>query len=209
MSQITALSEGKSRHKRIRLYLDGRYALSLAPEVVFREGLRVGQQLAPEELARLSRADQGCRSLDAALHYLECRPRSEFEVRLKLAQRGFPGEDIEATLNRLRELGLVDDRAFAQFWKENREQFRPRSRALTRLELHRKGVAGDIIEQVLGDCDDSESAYQAARSQVRRMSREDRGVFRQRLGDYLRRRGFSYEVAARTVARLWQEGEDG
>jgi len=207
MNQITALREGKSRHKRIRLYLDGRYALSLEPEVVFREGLAVGRTLEPDELARLYGANQRCLSREAALRYLECRPRSESEVRGKLAQRGFPAADIEATLAQLREAGLVDDRAFARFWQENRDAFRPRSRAMTALELRRKGVPAEIIDEVLGERDDSESAYRAARGKARRLDRADKAVFSQRLGEYLRRRGFNYEVTARTVARLWQEGE--
>jgi regulatory protein len=205
MNQITALREGKSRIKRIQVSLDGRWALSLEPEVALTRRLHVGQKLTPEEVTELSCADQRCRSLDAALHYLEYRPRSEAEVRGKLRQRGFSGEAIEATMVRLRETGLVDDQAFAQFWKENRDTFRPRSQWLTKMELRRKGVAGEIVEQVVGQSDDSENAYQAAQGKARHLAREDYDVFRQRLGDYLRRRGFSYEVSARTVARLWQE----
>jgi regulatory protein len=105
----------------------------------------------------------------------------------------------------LEEQGLVDDRAFAQFWKDNRESFGPRSRWLIRSELKRKGVTEDVIDQVVGEVEDADSAYHAASSKARRLSLSDYEGFRHRLGEHLRRRGFGYAVINRTVEQLWQE----
>ncbi len=145
------------------------------------------------------------RCQDAAVRYLSYRPRSEAELREKLKQRGFDDASIEAVLTRLKAQGLVDDVAFAEFWKENRESFRPRSQRLTRLELGRKGVAGEIVNQVVGTIDDSGSAYRAALSRAARLSLSDYSAFRRRLGEYLRRRGFGYEVINHTVELVWRE----
>ena len=99
----------------------------------------------------------------------------------------------------------MDDTKFAQFWKDNRETFSPRSQWLTRLELRRKGVAEDIIEQATDAIDDGNSAYRLALSKARNLPLSDRQIFRHRLGDYLRRRGFGYGVINETVERVWQE----
>ena len=115
---------------------------------------------------------------------------------------------IEAVIARLKEQGLVDDMAFAQFWKDNRESFSPRSQWLTRLELRRKGVANDIIDQVVNTIDDDDSAYRAALSKARSLPLSDYQSFRRRLGEYLKRRGFSYGVINHTVERVWQEQQD-
>ena len=93
--------------------------------------------------------------------------------------------------------------AFAQFWKDNRESFSPRSQWLTRLELRRKGIADDIIDEVIDNIDDDTSAYRAALSKARSLPPSDYQSFRRRLGGYLKRRGFSYEVINHTVERLW------
>ncbi len=106
---------------------------------------------------------------------------------------------------KLREQGLVDDAVFAQFWKENRESFSPRSQRLTSLELRRKGVGSELIDQVFAAVDDGDSAYRAALGRVRRLPLSDYQGFRRRLGEYLRRRGFNYEVINHTVERVWQE----
>jgi regulatory protein len=207
MNKITAIQIGKSRGKRVNVSLDGRFAFSLAAEVVLREGLRVGQELSAAEVEALAGTDRFHRCLNAALRYLSYRPRSEFELKERLQRRGFDGDSMGAVLTRLKEQELVDDVAFAQFWKDNRESFSPRSKRLTGLELRRKGVDEDTIAQVVDVIDDDDSAYRAALGKARSLSLSDYQDFRQRLAGYLRRRGFSYGVINHAVERVWQKQE--
>ena len=205
MGKITALQVGKRREKRVKVFLDGKFAFSLEAEVVVKEGLQLGQELAAREVEVLTRSDLFHRCLNAATHYLSYRLRSESELRERLHRRGFDGDSVETVLAKLKEQGLVDDTEFARFWKDNREWFSPRSQWLTKLELKRKGVADDIIDQVTEAIDDDNSAYQVALSKARNLPLSDRQVFRRRLGDYLKRRGFGYGVINHTVERVWQE----
>ena len=205
MKRITALRVGKSRGKRVNVFLDGKFAFSLEAEVAVREGLQPGQELSAGEIEVLARSDHFHRCLNAATHYLSYRPRSESELRERLYQRGFNGDSVEVVLVKLKEQGVVDDMAFTQFWKDNRESFSPRSQWLTKLELKRKGVAEDIIDQVTDAIDDDNSAYRAALSKARSLPLSDRQDFCRRLGGYLKRRGFGYRVIKHTTERVWQE----
>ncbi len=205
MSKITALRAGRGQGKRVNIFLDGKFAFSLEAEVVAKEGLQVGRVLSANQIEALAKSDHFHRCLIAALHYLSYRPRSESELRERLRQRGFDGDSVEAVIPRLKEQGLVDDMAFAQFWKDNRESFSPRSRRLTKLELRRKGVANDIIDQLVDAIDDDDSAYRAALSKARSLPQSDYQSFRRRLGEYLKWRGFSYGVINHAVERMWQE----
>jgi len=205
MGKITALRVGKGRGERIKVFLDNKFAFSLEAEVVVKESLQPGQELAASEIEALARSDHFHRCLNAATHYLSYRPRSEFELRERLHRRGFDDDSVEAVLTKLKEQRLVDDIEFAQFWKDNRESFSPRSQWLTKLELRRKGVADDIIDQVIDAIDDDASAYRAALSKARSLPPYDYQSFRRRVGEYLQRRGFGYEVINHTVERVWQE----
>ncbi|GAI62019.1 unnamed protein product [marine sediment metagenome] len=167
MNKITAIRFTKARGKRVNVFLDGRFAFGLEAEVAIKEGLQVGQELSASHIEALARSDHFHRCLNAAARYLSYRPRSEFELKKRLYQRGFDGDCVEAVLAKLKEQGLVDDTAFAQFWKDNRESFSPRSRWLTKLELRRKGVAQDVIDQVTDVIDDDDSAYRAALNKAR------------------------------------------
>jgi regulatory protein len=205
VKQVTALRSGKGRRKRVNVYLDSKFAFSLEAEVVLTERLKVGEELSDEQISALAKADNFQRCLNAALHYLSYRPRSESELRERLYRRNFDEESIGRVVARLEELGLVDDMEFAQFWQDNRQAFSPRSSSLTRLELRRKGVAEEVISQVVTPASDGDGAYRAALGKARRLPVSDYQSFRRRLGEYLRRRGFSYGVINNTVQQLWQE----
>ena len=205
MSKITALRLGRGRKKRVNVFLDGRFAFSLEAEVVIKEGLQVGQELSANQIKALAKSDHFHSCLNAAIHYLGYRPRSEFEVRERLLRRGFDDNTAEVVIAKLREQRLVDDVAFARFWKENRDSFSPRSQWLTKLELRQKGVTDDIIDQVIETIDDDDNAYRAALSKARSLPRSDYQGFRRRLGEYLKRRGFGYGVINHTIERLWLE----
>lgn len=205
MRKITALRTGRGQGKRVNIFLDGKFAFSLEAEVAAKERLQVEQLLPTERIEALANSDQLHHCFNAAVHYLSYRPRSEPELRERLHRRGFNGDSVEAVITRLKEQGFVDDVAFAQFWRDNRESFSPRSQWLTRLELRRKGVAEDIIDQVVAAIDDEESAYQAALRKARSLPQSDYQRFRRRLGEHLKRRGFSYGVINHTINRLWQD----
>jgi len=187
------------------MFLDNRFVCSLEAEIVIKEDLQVGQVLSVSQIEALTGSNHFYRCLNAAIHYLSYRPRSEFEIKERLRRRGFDDNTIESVIAKLREQGLVDDASFARFWQENRDSFSPRSQWLTKLELKQKGVTDDIIAQVIDAIDDDDSAYRAALSKAQRLSQADYQSFRRRLGEYLKRRGFGYGVINHTIERLWSE----
>lgn len=150
-------------------------------------------------------ASQQQTPVDAAYRYLSYRPRSEFETRVWLGRKGYGGRAIESTLSTLKAKGLLDDLAFARFWRESRESSSPRSRAALRSELRRKGVDPDVVAEALDGVDEEAAAYRAAQKKAARLATVDHDDFRTRLSAVLKRRGFSYEVTEHTVNRLWQE----
>ena len=145
------------------------------------------------------------RCLDAAYRYLSYRPCSEAEIRKWLHQRGFDNRVIEKTIVRLKEQNLINDFAFAQFWKESRLSSKPKSKRLISKELRDKRVAAEIIEQVTADINDEENAYRLGLGKIRILANLDYPDFQRRLSNYLAYRGFTYEVIRRTIVTLWQE----
>jgi len=115
----------------------------------------------------------------------------------------------EAAITRLREQNLTDDLAFAQFWRDDRLSFRPRSKRLIKRELRDRNVSPEIIEQVTDDIDDDEIAYKLGSARLPSLAHLDYPRFYRRLASYLGYRGFSYEVIKRTVLLLWREKEQG
>jgi len=204
MRTITAIDVQKRGKDRVNVSLDGAFAFSLGIEVLEEQGLHPGQMLSDSQREELVRADLFHKCLNAALRLLSYRPRSEAEVRARLRPR-FEGQAIDSVIVHLKARHMVDDVAFAQFWKENRESFSPRSKRMLMLELRRKGIDSGVITDVVEAIDEEQSAYRAAEKKARSWAKEDYNTFRRKLGAFLSRRGFSNEVANRIVERLWQE----
>ena len=204
MREITAIKP-KRRGRRVSVFLDGEFAFGLSLGVAEGSHLYTGQALTQSQIEELKSADQLHTCLNAAMRYLSYRPRSEREVRMRLRLRGFDDKAIEDAILQLRGKGLIDDVAFAHFWKEERESFSPRGKLLLKLELKGKGVEPEIAEGIVSGIDEEEGAYRAARKKATTLREGDYYAFRQKLGSFLRRRGFSYEVIERTVERMWME----
>jgi len=145
------------------------------------------------------------RCLDSAYRYLSYRPRSEAEIRQCLKRHSFDSEVVEKTIAKLKEQNLIDDAAFAQFWKSNRLSFKPRSKRLIIKELKDKKIAPEVIEQVTQDIDDEANAYKLGSSRMHTLGELNYLDFYRRLSSYLSYRGFSYAVIRQILSRLWEE----
>jgi len=206
--RITALEPQVNNPERINLYVDGRFLLGVNAAIVLQMGLRLDQELSPSQLDLLQSEEAEQRAVDRALNYLSYRPRSREEVRRYLRRKETPPEIIEAALALLDRLDFVNDRTFAGFWIESREQFSPRGARALKNELRMKGVERDVVDEMVNDEQDEERALRAGRKKAIALANApniDFATFRNRLGSFLQRRGFGYQVTARTVRALWKE----
>jgi regulatory protein len=203
MGLVTAI-EPQARHaNRYNLYVDNRFALGLSAIVAAR--LHVGQSLSDDDLAALERAEALENAHEKALRFLEPRPRSRAEVKQHLVKHKIAAEVIEPVIARLTDAGLLDDAAFAKYWVENREAFRPRAPRALRFELRQKGLADAAIAEALSAVDEGESAYRAGAARAQRWRNLEQREFLNKVSAFLVRRGFSYEIAKNTAKRLWDE----
>ena len=206
MDRIISAIEPQERRggRRSNVYLDGRYAFSLTAELAVQE-LRVGDSISDERYAALVLKDQHARCFDAALRFLGARPRSEREIRDRLARHEFDATVVDRVIERLRRIRLVDDAAFATYWVEQRATHRPRGSRLLKQELRQKGVSQDVLAEALPSEDDDDGAYRAAQRKATSLRALDERTFKQRLGAFLQRRGYGYETVRPVVTRLWLE----
>ncbi len=206
--RITALQPQATNPERINVFVDGHFLLGVSTLLVYQMGLEVEQEISAAQLEQLRYEETLQRAVDRALNYLSFRPRSREEVRRYLRRKETPPEMIDAVLARLDRLDLVNDHAFASFWLESREQFSPRGAHALKNELRMKGVAREVVDELVDDEKDEERALVAGRKKALslvHMPDIDYATFRSRLGSFLQRRGFGYEITTRTVRALWQE----
>ena len=146
--------------------------------------------------------------LAAALRLLAARQRGVKELRGRLAKKGFGKGEISNCISWLLERGYLNDAAFSRALVKDRLNFSPRSPALLRMELSRKGITSSVaeasVQEVLEEEGASEQsvAEEAAQRWVRKQGEkvlleltdesfsEAREKARRRLYGFLVRRGF-------------------
>ena len=137
------------------------------------------------------------------LKQLANSPKTRAQLRRVLAQRNVSEDVAAAALDRITELGYIDDAAFARAWVESRHRSRGLSRNALQRELGLKGVEPDVITQVLDGQISRASEDAAARSLVDKKLRGMRGVddktATRRLVAMLSRRGYPPGVAFQVV----------
>ncbi len=199
---VTRLRFQSKNPERVNVYLDGAFAFSLPAVEAAR--LRKGQVLSEEEVQALRDLGAFHRAYERALRFLKYRPRSVWEVRQYLKRKGEPEGRIDAVVAKLQANQWLDDEAFARFWVENRQAFRPRGERALRWELRRKGVDEATMEAVLAGVDGKAEAVALALKRAERWRDLDARTFRQRMLGYLTRRGFDYAEALEAAERAWE-----
>lgn len=207
--EITAIEAQKNHPERVDVQVDGEYRFTLAQELAFREGLRVGDPLSASRIRALEDADQLWMAREAALHLLSFRARTAVELRRRLHRKQFPVEVVDRCVAELVERRLVDDAGFAETYVRDRIRLRPRGRRRLVQELRAQGVDPETASEAIAEVMEHEevSELDLAREAVNRWSPrpgEDRQRARHRLYGFLARRGFSGE----TVRELMEEMED-
>jgi regulatory protein len=134
------------------------------------------------------------KSYHLALKYLKYRSRSRLEIQRYLKGKKFSDKTIIHTIQLLEADGLVDDVKFARLWVENRRRLKPKGTIALRIELRRKGINDEFIDQALKDDDEEKNALAAIASRKLRWDHLDVAERKKKAFGFLRSRGFSFEV---------------
>jgi regulatory protein len=151
----------------------------------------------PPSTSEASREEQA-RNLCLRLLTVRARTRSELEGHL--AKRGYPDDVSARVLNRLAEVGLIDDADFAEQWVRSRRLNAGKGKRALAAELRNKGVDNDVITAALADIDaaaERQRAEQLVRDKLRRekLGDDDDTKVARRLVGMLARRGYSQSMA--------------
>ncbi|WP_072687650.1 recombination regulator RecX [Rhodococcus marinonascens] len=139
---------------------------------------------------------------DLCLRLLTDRARSRAELAERLVQKDYSADVIDRVLDRLTEVGLVNDADFALQWVHSRHTYSGKGKRALAMELRRKGIgqedAAEALAQIDGE-DERQRASELVAKKLRTMSVDDRDRAVRRLISMLARRGFPQGVAFEVV----------
>ncbi len=187
--QITAI---EPRRKGLSaLYIDGEFAMKLDTETLLAHRFDVGREIDDEILHECVRASDTKRCKDKALWLIGYRDHSRKELIDKL-RRDYPAEVCEKAVERLEELGLIDDSRYARRYTADLIDLKHLSERGIRQKLREKGIDRDLIDEVMEEfvIDEDDQIRTIIEKKYARSLSDEKG--RRRCANALARLGFSY-----------------
>ncbi len=150
-----------------------------------------------ESPRQLSPERQEQRARNVLLYQLARSAKSAHQLRQILEKREIDAEIAESVIQRFIEVGLIDDKLFAETIVNSRRKFKGSSKSVIKRELVEKGVGSELIEDVVNEItaeDELATATDLALKRIPRLSALDRDVRQRRLFGYLSRKGYGSNV---------------
>lgn len=172
------------------IYIDGEFALKLDTETVLSERLKVGIEIDDDRLLELIKTSDARRAKEKALWLISYRDHSEGELRQKLL-KDYGEEAVDKAIERLMELGLINDESFAKKYAESLSHKHLSQRQIQQ-KLRLKGIDKELSSETVEDLNlDEKEEIRALieKKYIRKLS--DDADLRRTIAA-LQRRGFGY-----------------
>lgn len=145
---ITAVEQRKK--SMTALFIDGEYAVSIDTVTFASSGKKTGSEITDEELYDLIENSKFNRAKEKALYLIEYRSRTKRELLDKLIPLFGENASLLA-VERLEQLGLVNDEAYAREYAESLLFKKKFSRERASFEMTKKGIDRYVIEDILDE----------------------------------------------------------
>lgn len=220
MAKVTDIQPQKKNPLRENIFLNGEFAFGISAELRFLSKIHIYDILTQTQVEKLIQKDQIARIVEKSLKFLSYRPRSEKEIFDHLLYKGKLTEletefekktykkNIIEAIAYLKKHKQIDDRQFAIWWVESRRKFKKAGDQVIRQELFIKGINKELVTELLNEMesDPFELAMGAAKKKMISYQRLEPREFKIKMGQYLSRRGFSWEIISRVVDTLLKKG---
>jgi len=172
------------------IYIDGEFALKLDTETVLSERLKVGTEIDDERLLELIKTSDARRAKEKALWLISYRDHSEGELRQKLS-KDYGEEAVDKAVERLMELGLINDENFAKKYAESLSRKHLSQRQIQQ-KLRLKGIDKELSSETVEDLNLDEKEEIKALIEKKYIHKLSDEADLRRTIAALQRRGFSY-----------------
>ena len=188
---ITKISPAVKTEGRYNVFVDGKYSFSLDEVQLAALALRKNMEIDEQQLDQLKSESSFGKNYIRALDLVSRRPRSQREIRDYAFRKQWTKANTDRVIERLLERGYLNDAKFAEIFVRSRANLRNYSTRRMKLELQKKGVSSDIIDQVLSESDDFDENVALKNLIAKKQNRYDD---EQKLIAYLARQGFTYDA---------------
>jgi len=207
MGMITAVIRKKTR---VQIDVDGRFYMNLRSKDYDKCPVQEGEAIDEQEYEDRLSAIQYLEAYEAALTQLDYCQRSSGELRKKLSAKGFAMPAVNAVVDRLIEIRLIDDNAYAQRIVESMSK-KPVGVYAAKRKLRAKGFSEDDADDALTQLDDEQqndvAVQLAMKLAPKYLAKGDAREAKAKLSQALARRGFGWDIVREAVETALEDAD--
>ncbi|MBC8060781.1 MAG: recombination regulator RecX [Clostridiaceae bacterium] len=206
--KITEIQAQKKNAKRVNVYINDEFAIPCSLELVYQYGLQKGKEIQEENLNAIAEEDNFLKGKSDALRCIEKTHKSEQQVRDKLIAKEYEEKVINRVIEFMKSYNFIDDKRYVQSYIK--EKMRTSGRNKIKFALSKKGIAKNIIEdglETLGENGEREVALMLGEKKLIQLmkSENDRNKLYKKLGDFLVRSGYSFDIVSEVVKNVLKD----
>lgn len=205
-NKITKIETQVKNKNRVSIFIDEKFAFGIYYQTMIKYDLVVGMIIDEKLKNEIIIEDEYNKALNAALHYLSYRDRTEQEVKEKLLEKEYARITITKVIKELIKLNYIDDSAFAKDYISFK--IKKMGKRKIRYKLESMGIDDLIIDNELmnySNRDEYIAAYEIASKKNDQYSNISYQKRYSRLSGLLNRRGFSYSVTKDVLSEILEE----
>ncbi|MBQ1452869.1 MAG: regulatory protein RecX [Ruminococcus sp.] len=134
------------------LFIDGEFAMNLDTQALLENRFDVGRDISDEDLKEMIELSNERRAKEKALWLISYRSHSKKELKDKI-RRTCDDTSAEKAVERMEELGLVNDEEYARQFARKLLLQKKMARRAAMLEMSRKGIDKETAEAALDEVD--------------------------------------------------------
>lgn len=211
MKKITKVEYQKKNKDRFNIYLDDEYAFAIDINIFIKYSLKKGLLLDDELISDILKSEERISVYNYGISLLSRAAKSEYELRLKMQDKGFDSHLIDNAINTLKEQKYLDDERYCEMFINDKINISKHGVRKIKEALYYKGIDKEIIEEKIRSVsqeDEEERAINLGKKKLFNIKEEDTRKKYIKLSNYLIGKGFEFDVVKRTVSKLLNSWDD-
>ncbi|HNZ82839.1 MAG TPA: RecX family transcriptional regulator [Sedimentibacter sp.] len=205
MKKITKIEYQKKNKERLNIYIDDEYGFSVDISILIEYSLKKDMVLDDSLIDAILRSEERTSVYNYGISVLSRYARSEYELRLKMKNKGFEPELIDKAVGTLKEQKYLDDDRYCEMFINDKINISKDGVRKIKEALYYKGIDKKIIEEKIKNISqdsEEERALILGSKKLPNIKETDTRKKIAKLSNYLIGKGFEYETVNKTVRKL-------
>jgi regulatory protein len=211
MKKITKIEYQKKNKERFNIYIDDEYGFAVDISILIKYSLKKGMELDDALIDDILLAEDEISVYNYGISVLSRYFKSEYELRLKMKDKGFKPQLIDNAISTLKERKYLDDERYCEMFIKDKINISKYGVRKIKEALYHKGIDKEIIEEKIKSISaesEEERALLLGEKKLLNIKENDNRKKMSKLSNYLLGKGFEYETVNKTLRKLLNADND-